>query len=230
MKQLRLVGLIAVGAGVLSGACTQGGQERAATRGAVMKTAAEAGPAESQSDALLEARSRGDPEAPITIFEASDFQCPYCRDFWSETLPIIERDYIQTGKARLIFLNFPITQIHPNAAAAHELAMCAAMQDLFWPVHDLLYRYQGQWEGLGEPSSYFMTLADSAGVDREELEGCLSAGAVRQLILEEVQAAWQAGIRSTPSFVIEGGLLTGAQPIGVWRTILDSLFAAKTNQ
>jgi protein-disulfide isomerase len=172
----------------------------------------------------------GDAEAPITIFEASDFQCPYCRDFWSETLPIIERDYIRTGKVRLIFLNFPITQIHPNAAAAHELAMCAAVQDRFWPVHDLLYRYQAQWEGLGQPTSYFMALADSAGLHREELDTCLETGSVRRLILEEAQAAWQAGIRSTPSFVIEGGLLTGAQPIAVWRPILDSLVAAKTKR
>lgn len=185
---------------------------------------------EQEDAAFLAARTRGDPEAPITIFEASDFQCPYCRDFWAETLPIIEREYIETGKVRLIFVNFPLTQIHSNAAAAHEFAMCAAAQRRFWKVHDLLYRHQEMWAPLEQPASFFFTLADSAGLDRSALQGCFDSGAVRQLILQEAQAAWQAGIRSTPSFVIEGGLLAGARPISVWRPILDSLFVVKTGR
>lgn len=184
-----------------------------------------------QNDAaFLGARTRGDPEAPITVFEASDFQCPFCRDFWAETLPILEKEYIQTGKVQFIFVNFPLTQIHPNAAAAHEFAMCAAAQRRFWEVHDLLYRYQAQWVELEQPASFFFTLADSAGLSRATLQGCFDSGAVRQLILQEAQAAWQAGIRSTPSFVIEGGLLAGARPIDVWRPILDSLFVVKTGK
>ena len=75
-----------------------------------------------QPDPLIDQRTMGADEAPITIYEASDFQCPYCRVFWEETLPKIKQEYIETGKARMIFLNFPIPQLHANAAAAHEFA------------------------------------------------------------------------------------------------------------
>ena len=179
-------------------------------------------------DDLLAARSKGDRDAPITIFEASDFQCPFCRVFWEETLPLLESEYISTGKARFIFLNLPLPQLHGNALAAHEFAMCAALQDRFWPVHDLLYKHQAAWSDLPDPSRLFFAYADSAAMDRSVLQECVVTGAVRELVQQEAEASFQSGIRSTPSFVIEGGLLPGAQPIEVWRPILDSIFTAKT--
>ena len=117
-----------------------------------------------QQDPTLDARSKGDPDAPITVYEVSDFQCPYCRQFWEETLPKIDREYIRTGKLRLTFINFPLAQLHPNAPAAHEFAMCAAQQNRFWPVHDLLYSHQATWAKLDDPANYFMALADSAAL------------------------------------------------------------------
>ena len=188
----------------------------------------QAGDAAALQDPLMAQRTKGDPAAPLTIYEVSDFQCPYCRVFWKETLPAIEREYIETGKARFIFLNLPITQIHPNAAAAHEFAMCAARQDRFWPVHDLLYRYQELWAGLEEPKAYFMSLVDSAALNRDSVTACVETGAVRWLVQQEAMAVAQQGVQSTPSFIIEGGLLTGAVPMDQWRPLLDSLFAAKT--
>jgi protein-disulfide isomerase len=231
VQRLNIVTAAVLGASVLAGACTGHGREDAARPDAPPPTASDAAPQPpGDGDGLIAARSRGDENAPITVFEASDFQCPYCRSFWDTTLPILEREYIETGKVRFIFLNLPLTQIHPNAAAAHEFAMCAAVQDRFWPVHDLLYRYQAAWAALERPSPYFMTLADSAELNRDELQECFDNGAVRQLILEESQLSFRAGIRSTPTFVIERGLLAGAQPIEVWRPILDSLLEAKQNK
>ncbi len=179
-------------------------------------------------DDLLAARSKGDRAAPITIFEASDFQCPFCRVFWDETLPILEREYISTGKARFIFLNLPLPSLHANALAAHEFAMCAALQDRFWPAHDLLYKHQSAWANLPDPSRLFFAYADSAAMDRAALQECVVTGAVRELVQQEAEASFRSGISSTPSFVIEGGLLPGAQPIEVWRPILDSIYTAKT--
>ncbi len=176
---------------------------------------------------FLDARTKGDPNAPITIIEASDFQCPYCRVFWEETLPLLEQEYVNTGKARLVFLHLPLPQLHANAPAAHEFAMCAAMQGRFWPVHDALFEYQTGWAGLTEPGPYFRQLADSAGVDTDLLERCFETGAARQLVRQEAERTFGSGIRSTPSFVIEGGLLPGAHPIETWRPILDSIFEAK---
>jgi len=181
-----------------------------------------------QQDPLMAQRTKGDPKAPLTIYEISDFQCPYCRIFWAETLPIIDREYIQTGKAQLVFVNLPLPQIHPNAAAAHELAMCAAQQNRFWPMHDKLYDRQSDWARLKEPRDLFLELAREAGLDSDSLNECIETGAMRWLIQAEAESVAGRGVTSTPSFIIEGGLMRGAAPIEDWRPILDSLFAAKT--
>ncbi len=188
-------------------------------------------PSGGQADELmLAARTKGANQAPIVIYEVSDFQCPYCRQFWAETLPSLEREYIKTGKARLTFINFPITQLHANAQAAHEVAMCAAQQDRFWRMHDLLYQHQEAWARLPDPEPYFLGLADSARADRQTLQTCLAGGLVRQLVQGEAQASWNAGVRSTPSFIVQGLLLAGTAPIGNFRPILDSIYAARSER
>ncbi len=184
----------------------------------------------SQQDLNLRSqRAKGDPNAPITVYEVSDFQCPYCRQWWEESLPLLDQEYIKTGKVRFIFLNMPLVQLHPNAPAAHEFAMCAATQNRFWPVHDLLYEHQNSWAPLDEPESYFWMLSDSAGLDRDTLGECLETGTVRTLIAQEALGLSQAGVRGTPSFVIEGGLMRNI-PFEHWRPVLDSIFTAKTTK
>jgi protein-disulfide isomerase len=183
-----------------------------------------------QDDGYIGARTRGSPEAPVTIYEVSDFQCPFCKMFVDSTLPALEAEYIETGKVQIIFVNFPLVQLHPNAPAAHEFAMCAAKQDRFWPVHDLLFRHQEVWEKLAEPGDYFRQLGDSAGLAMTELDTCFASGEVRDIVQGEVQAVFNSGINSTPSFMIEGGLLPGAQPIEVFRQILDSLVEARSSR
>ena len=177
--------------------------------------------------AWLEERSKGAAAAPVTIFEVADFQCPACRDFFLNTLPALERDYIATGKVRLTFVNLPLVSMHPNATPAHEFAMCAAAQNRFWPVHDLLYRHQPAWAPLPDPSAYFSLLADSAGVNRALLERCISTGEMRELVLAEGSGAVRNGIRSTPSFVIDGGLLSGSIPMSALAPVLDSIISSK---
>jgi protein-disulfide isomerase len=178
-------------------------------------------------DLLLPARTLGDPHAPITIYDLSDFQCPFCRDFWQETLPALEQDYINTGKARLTFINLPIPELHQNALAAHEAAMCAAAQNQFWPMHNLLYAHQRDWAALRNPTPYFLALADSAQLDRGTFSSCVTSGRMRPLINAERQEALRNGVHSTPSFVVEGTLLAGFAPINVWRSMLDSIYTAR---
>lgn len=187
-------------------------------------------PAGSSDDLMLAARTRGDDKAPVVIYEVSDFQCPYCRQFWAETLPQLDKEYIKTGKARLTFINFPIPQLHPNAQAAHEVAMCGAAQGKFWRLHDLLYAHQQEWAALPDPQPYLLALGDSAHADRGTLQACLAAGRIRQLVAAEAQASWQAGVKSTPSFIVQGVLLAGTAPIEQFRPILDSIYAARTEK
>ena len=193
----------------------------------VIAAALAVAPAAAAQTAWLNERTRGAETAPVTIFEIADFQCPACRDFFIRTIPALDRDYVATGKVRIVFVNLPLVTIHPNAAAAHEFAMCAASQNRFWPVHDLLYRHQAVWAGLADPSSYFGVLADSAALHREQLGRCIASGEMRQLVLAEGNGAVQNGITSTPSFVIEGGLISGAVPMEALAPVLDSILAGK---
>lgn len=180
-----------------------------------------------QSDPPLAGRSKGVAAAPVTVYEMSDFQCPYCRRFALETFPTIEREYISTGKVRWVFVNFPLTSIHPNAVAAAEVAFCASRQGAFWPVHDLLYTHQETWAPLKEPGPFLATLADSAGISRKTMLACLASPATATEIRSEAEGSERAGASSTPSFYIEGGLMTGAHPIALFRRVLDSVLATK---
>lgn len=176
----------------------------------------------------LAARSKGSATAPVTVYEMGDFQCPACREFALHTMPTLDREYLRPGKVRLVFINLPLTEIHANAGAAAEAAMCAARQDRFWPMHDLLYRHQPAWAPLPDPRAALLALGDSAGLDRARLRACLSSGATRDEVEQDRQRAWRSGARSTPTFYIEGGLLQGAAPVGVFRQVLDSIYRVRT--
>ena len=178
-----------------------------------------------KDETLIAQRTKGSAAALLTIYEMSDFQCPYCRKQAVETFPVIEKEFIATGKVRWIFLQFPLTQIHANALPAAELSMCAARADKFWPVHDLLFQYQEKWAPLKDPAPFLLSLADSAGLSRDEMAQCLARQEMRELVRGEAEGAAQAGVQSTPTVYVDGvGLLSGAAPIEVYRTLFDSLW------
>jgi protein-disulfide isomerase len=178
--------------------------------------------------APLEPRSKGASTAPVTVYEMSDFQCPYCRAFADETFPQLERDYIKSGKVRWVFINFPLTSVHPNASAAAQLALCAAKQKGFWRVHDLLFQYQDAWAPLKEAGPFFVSLADSAGLSKQILVGCLQSPQTLKEVQADAEGAARSGAGSTPTFYIEGGLLEGSVPVEVFKQVLDSVYTAKT--
>ena len=172
------------------------------------------------------ARIRGRSDAPVWIVVISDYQCPFCKRWHDETEPLIDRDYIRTGKAQIAYLNFPITSSHPNAQPAHELAMCGAEQERFWPVSDALFRTQGEWKGLRSPRAFFDSLARTIPLDQARLQRCLAAGEVRELIAGDLDRAQRIGVGSTPTFLIGGRPLIGAQPYEAFRRAIDAAIAA----
>jgi protein-disulfide isomerase len=182
------------------------------------------------ASAPLEIRSKGSAKAPVTVYEMSDFQCPYCRQFALETFPQLEREYIRTGKVRWIFINFPLTSIHQHASAAAEVALCAARQQGFWRVHDLLFEHQKTWAPLKEAGPFFVSLADSARLSKPAFLECLKSPETRQSIRADAEGAARSGATSTPTFYIEGGLLEGAQPVDLFKQVLDSVYGAKTGR
>lgn len=205
-----------------------GPQKHSMIRPLVLACALIASGAAVQAPDPMAARSKGQPGAAITIYEMSDFQCPYCRAFTLETMPALEREYIATGKVRLVYVNLPLAGVHKNATFAAEVAMCAAAQQRFWAMHDLLFRNQPRWAELAAPRPYLLTLADSAGLNRAQLERCLASPTTAAIVREDAERARRSGARSTPTFYIEGGLLEGAAPITAFRAVLDSIYRDKT--
>ena len=179
-----------------------------------------------QADPLA-ARTKGSPTAPVTVYEMADFQCPACRQFALTTFPVIDRDFIQTGKVRWVFVNFPLSSIHRNAVAAAQVAMCAARQHRFWQLHDVLYARQEDWAPLDQPLPRLLALADSAGVRHDSLLSCVNSRATVDAIAQDAQGSVRAGANATPSFYIEGGLASGAIPAPDFSRILDSIYRTK---
>ena len=182
-----------------------------------------------QTDPLV-ARTKGSPNAPIAVYEMSDFQCPFCRRHATETFPALEKLYVRTGKVRWIFINYPLTSIHPNAVAAAEFAMCAARQNKFWPAHDILFKYQETWAPLKNPSPFLLSLIDTLKLPSAPMTACLEQSETQLEIRSDAEGATKAGAQSTPTFYIEGGLIVGAQPVQFFIAILDSIYAVKTKK
>ena len=170
------------------------------------------------------ARIRGNPSAKVWMILASDFQCPYCKMWHDSSDFTIRREYIDNGKVRLAFVNFPINS-HQNAIPAAEYAMCAAAQDKFWQMHDALFASQNRWAALEKPGPVFEEIAGSAGVDVTALRACVSAHKMRPLIEADREKAMKAGVNATPSFFIGGQLLEGVQPASEMRKALDAALA-----
>jgi len=185
--------------------------------------------AAAQTDPLAP-RTKGSASAPVTVYEMSDFQCPYCKRHADSTFPVLEKEYISTGKVRWIFINLPLVSLHPNAFAAAEFAMCAAREGKFWPAHDLLYRHQKVWAPLRNPGPFLVSLADTLKLPKSKITTCLENAETRNEVKEDSDGAVKAGATSTPTFYIEGGLLTGALPVNLWRPILDSVYRAKARK
>ncbi len=175
----------------------------------------------------LASRSKGAASAPVTVYEMSDFQCPYCRKHALEVFPTLEKEYVHTGRVRWVYINFPLVSIHANALPAAEIAMCAARMGKFWPVHDLLFQHQQTWSPLKEPGPFLLSLADSVKLPRPAVVKCLESEAVRAEIQADAEGSERSGASSTPTFYIEGGLLAGARPLALWRHILDSVYQSK---
>jgi protein-disulfide isomerase len=177
----------------------------------------------------LDSRTKGKADAPVTVYEMADFQCPACRMFATNVLPTLEREFVETGKVRWVFINLPLISIHANAMAAAEVAVCAGRQGKFWATHDVLYKQQDDWAKLAEPQDALIGLAVRAGADRAKLVSCVNGGTARSEVELDAQRAARTGARATPSFYIEGGLLEGApytpDPM---RHMLDSVYAART--
>src|SRR6476659_9949281 len=154
-------------------------------------------------------RILGDSSAQVWVVMASDFQCPYCKQWHDAAFAGLVRDYVNTGRVRMAFLNMPLS-MHQHAKPASEAAMCAAVQDKFWPMHDSLFATQKIWEVMESPLSTFDTLANENHVEMTAWRSCMSNHSTLPLIEADLDRARQNGAGSTPSFFVGTMKLSGA--------------------
>ena len=172
---------------------------------------------------------RGNIDAPITIIEFSDFQCPFCARFHSQTLPMLLENYIDTGKVRLVYRDFPIQGIHPNALPAAMAAECSHEQGKYWEYHDKLFENQNQWNGMDTTSliTVFNQYALAIDLDQEQFGNCITSGKYLDEIQHDLSDGRAYGVSGTPGFFIGNDNigfmeLKGAQPFENFKKIIDS--------
>jgi protein-disulfide isomerase len=175
----------------------------------------------------------GDPDAPVTLVEFSDYLCPFCGRHYAETKPLLIEEYAASGTVNFVFRDFPIEDLHPNAPAGHAAGLCVAEQDaaLFWDYHDELFANQDAWESLAEPEPYLETAAEQVGADIDAFNTCVQSGRTADAVDASITEVRALGFTATPSFQIidnrtgEIYQLVGAQPFDVFASTLDAVIA-----
>jgi protein-disulfide isomerase len=163
--------------------------------------------------------SRGPDDAPITIIEFSDYQCPFCRRAEPTVKQVLDQ---YEGKVRFVFRHFPLDRIHPQARTASEAAACAAEQGKFWEYHAELFSGDGQ---LDRP--VLDAAAEKTGLDGAAFKTCLDGRKTQALVEADVKAGEEAGVSGTPAFFINGIPLRGALPFEEFQKVIDEELAAK---
>lgn len=182
----------------------------ATANGSLAPNAGTAGVRDSITDKADRGRITGDTSAKVWVVMISDFQCPYCKQWHDTFFAPIMRDYVSTKKVQMAFINFPLS-MHPNAVPAAEAAMCASVQNKFWPIHDALFAAQEQWASLQDPTPKFTEIAGKiAGLDLNRWKTCVSKHQTLPLVEADRDRARQAGAQSTPTFVVGGQVLAGS--------------------
>ncbi len=165
-----------------------------------------------------EGMAMGDPDAPVIIEEFSDFQCPACQFFHEQTLEQVVDQYVKAGDVYFIFRNFPFIGNDSQAAALG--GYCAAEQGLFWEYSNILFANQ-IGENVGSFSSVRLeAMADIIGLNADFAQ-CVREGRYQDLVDADFQAAQDAGVNSTPSFLINGELVTGALPFEAFQSYIE---------
>jgi len=159
----------------------------------------------------------GKNSAPVKIVEFSDFECPYCARFHSETYPTIEEKYIKTGKVQFFYRHVPL-EMHPNAKSAAIAAECAALQGKFTAMHDILYK---NTENL--TAKDLKSYAAEIGLNQTQFDDCFDNKKTEDRINSDIQIAGTVGISATPTFFINGKIVAGALPASSFEQTIDAL-------
>ncbi len=165
---------------------------------------------------------KGNANAPVTIIEFSDFECPFCARFYTDTLPQIEERYIKTGKVKLVYRDFPLENIHIEARPAAQAAECADEQGKFWEFHDKLFENQASLNAAN-----YKKWAAELGLDTAKFNECVDTEKYAGEVSKDLADGSSAGVRGTPAFFVNGRFINGAEPFGTFEPIIEAELAAQ---
>ena len=146
----------------------------------------------------------GNEDAPIAIMEFADYQCSHCGVFALDVKPLLDRDYIETGKAKLVFHDFPSGQF-PHSFLAARAARCAGEQDLYWEYHDELFRAQAAVFEMENPAGFFRDLAGDLGLDSGAFRSCLNSDKYADVVTANRSLGVRLGVTGTPFVFVHDG-------------------------
>ena len=175
----------------------------------------------------------GNANAPVTMVEYGDYQCPFCGiEFFAKTEPLIIQNYVNTGKVKFVFRNFAFLGAESTAAA--EAAECATDQGKTWAYHDALYtgKVADDTKGGAEDDRFFSTaellkLGQQVGLNMTTFTSCVQNNTDANLVVQDKTDATAQGVNSTPTFFINGTQILGAQPYAQFQQTIDAALAAK---
>jgi protein-disulfide isomerase len=230
--------VIALGA-VACGQADAAAQSKAATAAQPAASGPSAGqPAAPATDAdpLRELQTRADtsrllgPDGAMWVVMISDFQCPFCKRWHDESMAKFRRDYIEKGKVRFAYLHLPLESIHPHARAEAEASLCAGVQGKFWPYAEAIFGAYDTVKGMSNVSPLLTRFARDLSLDLPAFEQCRTSPAIRSLVSNDIRQATQAGVQSTPSFIIGEFLVQGAIPYPDFSKAVDSALVLAKNR
>lgn len=163
----------------------------------------------------------GNKNAKVTIVEFTDFQCPFCARYFTDTYGQLKKDYIDTNKVRYISMDLPLP-FHPNAHISAEAAECAGDQKKYWEMHDKLFANQDAWANEADPKAKFEGYAKEIGINVGTFTKCLTDGKFKQAVDDDNALASKMGASGTPTFYVNGKQLVGAQPYAEFQRVIDA--------
>ncbi len=164
--------------------------------------------------------SMGNSSAKVTVVEFADFQCPYCQNWFAVVEPQLVKDYVDTGKVKFVFRNFPF--IGQDSVWAAEAAYCALDQNQFWQYHDYLYNHQGQENSGAFSKANLESFAAKMGLNTTQFDSCLESDKYASKVQGDYNAGKNAGVTSTPSFFVNGKIIVGNQPYSQLQSMINS--------
>ena len=165
----------------------------------------------------------GDRNAKVTIIEFGDYQCPFCRQFWRETYPRLKKEYIDTGKVRLVYRDFPQEEPHPEALATAMAAECADDQGRYFEYHDKVFQEQDRRgrDVVRYRVADLKRWAEDLKLDTAAFNQCLDSNKYRDEARKDYADGMNVGISGTPIFFINGRVLAGAHPFAAFQKVIE---------